>query len=83
MCDQELRDDEAERIFGRLPSRRYGVLQMTIYRKLVESRDVAGGVSLPMGITPHALAVALQVPATRLAEIVREKRGIMGTLLCG
>ncbi len=33
---------------------------------------------LPMGITPHALAMALQVPATRIAEIVKEKRGITG-----
>lgn len=33
---------------------------------------------IPMGITPHALAMALQVPATRIAEIVKEKRGITG-----
>jgi len=33
---------------------------------------------VPMGLTPHALAMALQVPATRIAEIVKEKRGISG-----
>ncbi len=32
----------------------------------------------PMGLTPHALAMALQVPATRIAEIVKERRGISG-----
>ena len=33
---------------------------------------------VPMGLSPHALAMALQVPATRIAEIVKEKRGISG-----
>jgi addiction module HigA family antidote len=30
----------------------------------------------PAGITPHALAMALHVPATRINDIVRERRGI-------
>jgi len=33
---------------------------------------------VPMGLSAHALAMALQVPATRIAEIVKEKRGISG-----
>ena len=31
---------------------------------------------LPNGISAHALAVALRVPATRIADIVNERRGI-------
>lgn len=31
---------------------------------------------LPMGLTPHALAVALRVPAPRINDIVRERRGV-------
>jgi addiction module HigA family antidote len=31
---------------------------------------------LPMKMTPSALAIALQVPAPRINEIVRERRGI-------
>lgn len=31
---------------------------------------------LPLGITPHALAIALQVPAPRINDIVRERRAI-------
>jgi addiction module HigA family antidote len=30
----------------------------------------------PMGITGHALAVALQVPAPRINDIVRERRAV-------
>lgn len=30
----------------------------------------------PNGITAHALALALRVPATRISEIVNERRGI-------
>ena len=30
----------------------------------------------PLGITPHALAIAIGVPATRIHAIVRERRGI-------
>ncbi len=30
----------------------------------------------PLGITPHALAVALGVPATRIADIVHLRRGV-------
>lgn len=30
----------------------------------------------PMGITAHALAVALQVPAPRINDIVRERRAV-------
>jgi addiction module HigA family antidote len=33
---------------------------------------------VPMGLSAHALAMAIQVPATRIAEIVKEKRGISG-----
>ncbi len=31
---------------------------------------------LPNGISAHALAMALRVPATRIADIVNERRGI-------
>ena len=31
---------------------------------------------LPMGLTAHALAMALQVPAPRINDIVRERRSI-------
>lgn len=31
---------------------------------------------LPLEMTPHALAMQLRVPATRINDIVREKRGI-------
>lgn len=31
---------------------------------------------LPMGLSAHALAMALAVPAPRINDIVREKRGI-------
>jgi len=31
---------------------------------------------VPMGLTAHALALALRVPVTRISEIVRERRGI-------
>ena len=31
---------------------------------------------VPMGITPHALALALHVPAPRINDIVRERRAI-------
>lgn len=31
---------------------------------------------VPNGITAHALALALRVPATRISEIVNERRGI-------
>ncbi|WP_353117740.1 HigA family addiction module antitoxin [Nitratidesulfovibrio sp.] len=30
----------------------------------------------PLGITPHALAVALGVPATRISDIVHLRRGV-------
>ena len=30
----------------------------------------------PLGITPHALAISLRVPAPRINDIVREKRAI-------
>lgn len=30
----------------------------------------------PLGMTPHALAINLRVPAPRINDIVREKRGI-------
>ncbi len=30
----------------------------------------------PLGITPHALAMSLRVPAPRINDIVREKRAI-------
>lgn len=30
----------------------------------------------PLGITPHALALALGVPATRVADIVHQRRGV-------
>lgn len=30
----------------------------------------------PHGITPNALAIALRVPATRISDIVRERRGL-------
>lgn len=31
---------------------------------------------VPLGITPHALSLALQIPATRINDIVRERRAI-------
>jgi addiction module HigA family antidote len=31
---------------------------------------------LPMGLTAHALAMALHVPAPRINDIVRERRGV-------
>lgn len=31
---------------------------------------------LPLGMSPHALAMELRVPAPRVNEIVRERRGI-------
>ncbi|OBS30289.1 addiction module antidote protein, HigA family [Tepidimonas fonticaldi] len=31
---------------------------------------------IPLGLTPHALALALGVPATRINDIVRERRTI-------
>ena len=30
----------------------------------------------PLGLSAHALAMALRIPATRISEIVRERRGI-------
>jgi addiction module HigA family antidote len=30
----------------------------------------------PLGITPHALAIALRVPAPRINDVVRERRAI-------
>ena len=30
----------------------------------------------PLGLTAHRLAMALRVPATRIAEIIHERRGI-------
>ena len=30
----------------------------------------------PMGVSPHALAVALGVPATRIADIVHQRRSV-------
>lgn len=32
----------------------------------------------PLGLTPHAVAVALRVPASRINDIVTGKRGITG-----
>ena len=32
----------------------------------------------PLGLTPHAVAVALRVPASRINDIVTRKRGITG-----
>jgi addiction module HigA family antidote len=32
----------------------------------------------PLGLSANALALALQVPATRISEIVNERRGISG-----
>jgi addiction module HigA family antidote len=31
---------------------------------------------LPLGMSPHALAMALHVPAPRINDIVRERRGV-------
>src|SRR6056300_306586 len=31
---------------------------------------------VPMGITPHALALAIHVPAPRINDIVRERRAV-------
>jgi len=31
---------------------------------------------MPLGLTPHALALALQVSAPRINDIVRERRGV-------
>lgn len=31
---------------------------------------------LPLGITPNALSIELRVPAPRINEVVRERRGI-------
>lgn len=31
---------------------------------------------VPLGITPHALAMSLRVPAPRINDVVREKRAI-------
>ncbi|MGH9662027.1 MAG: HigA family addiction module antitoxin [Bryobacteraceae bacterium] len=37
---------------------------------------------VPLGMSPHELALALRVPATRINDIVNEKRGITaGTAL--
>lgn len=33
---------------------------------------------IPMGLSAHALAMAIMVPGTRIAEIVKQKRGISG-----
>jgi addiction module HigA family antidote len=33
---------------------------------------------VPLNLSAHALALALHVPATRIAEIVNERRGISG-----
>lgn len=33
---------------------------------------------IPMGVSAHALAMSLQVPGTRISEIVKERRGISG-----
>ena len=33
---------------------------------------------IPMGLSANALAMALSVPATRISEIVNERRGITG-----
>jgi antitoxin HigA-1 len=30
----------------------------------------------PLGITPHAIAVSLRVPAPRINDVVREKRAV-------
>ncbi|HYD68534.1 HigA family addiction module antitoxin [Azospirillum sp.] len=30
----------------------------------------------PLGLSAHALAMALRVPATRIGEIVKERRGV-------
>jgi addiction module HigA family antidote len=30
----------------------------------------------PMGMTPHALAMAIQVPAPRINDVVRERRAV-------
>lgn len=30
----------------------------------------------PLGLTPHALAMELRVPAPRINDVVREKRGV-------
>lgn len=30
----------------------------------------------PLGMTPHALSLALQIPATRINDIVLERRGV-------
>ena len=30
----------------------------------------------PLGLTPHALAVAMRVPASRINDIVLERRGV-------
>ena len=31
---------------------------------------------VPLGLTPHALAMELRVPAPRINDVVREKRGV-------
>ncbi len=31
---------------------------------------------LPLSITPHALALAIKVPASRIADIVKERRAV-------
>lgn len=30
----------------------------------------------PLGVTPHALALALGVPTTRIADIIHQRRGV-------
>ena len=35
----------------------------------------------PMDITPHALAIALGVPATRIADIVHQRRAVTAARL--
>ena len=37
---------------------------------------------VPLGLTAHALAMALQVPAPRINDIVRERRTLRWTRPC-
>ena len=38
--------------------------------------NIAWGILAPLGITPHALAMSLRVPAPRINDVVREKRAV-------
>ena len=44
---------------------------IAVFREILREDFLA-----PLGMSAHALALALHVPATRINDIVREKRGI-------